>query len=213
MTDGVIIIGAGGHARVLADALRESGFTLIGFTDAAQSEHGRRIDNVVVIGGDEILGRYSREQTVLVNGVGSVGAPDTRRAVQERLTSAGWRFISVVHPRATVSRAAHIEEGAQIMAGAVIQAGARIGGATIVNTAASVDHDCEIGAYCHIAPGAVLSGGVRLGEGCHIGAGAVIIQGLHIGAASMIGAGAVVVDSHPPGSRLLGVPARPKVGK
>jgi len=94
------------------------------------------------------------------------------------------------------------------MAGAVVQAGCRIGENVIVNTRASIDHDCDIEAHAHVAPGAVLSGCVHVGERAHIGAGATVIQGLTIGAGAIVGAGAVVVDGIPDGVTVVGVPAR-----
>lgn len=211
MSRDVIVVGAGGHARVVAEAVVASGLHVLGFTDPDASRHGLMIDQHPVLGGDEILERYSKAAVALVNGIGSIGIPTGRRALHERLVAAGWSFARTVHPRAIVSPGARIEEGAQIMAGAVVQTGAVVGAGCIVNTAASVDHDCVLGAHCHVAPGAVLSGGVILGECCHIGVGAIIIQGITLGANTLVGAGAVVVRNHPAASRLLGIPAQSSI--
>lgn len=209
MSVSAIVIGAGGHARVIADALVANDVRVLGFTELDASRHGTYLDGHPILGGDEILSRYSNEKVVLANGIGSVGAPVVRRAVHERLSRTGWRFVSVIHPRATVSPAALIKEGVQVMAGAVIQAGSTVCEGSIVNTSAVVDHDCILGAHCHIAPGAVLSGGVVLGDGCHVGAGAVVIQSIVLGPNTIVGAGAVVVRSFSAGSALLiGIPAR-----
>jgi sugar O-acyltransferase (sialic acid O-acetyltransferase NeuD family) len=206
----VIIIGAGGHARVVAEAAAASGMRVLGFTDRDSSRHGLLIDQRPVLGGDEILREYGKDEIMLVNGVGSIGIPTARRGLHERMSAAGWRFACVIHPRAIVSSAARVADGAQVMAGAIIQVGAVVGAGSIVNTAASVDHDCVLGAHCHVAPGAVLSGGVTLADCCHVGVGAVIAQGITLGAATLVGAGAVVVRNHPAGSTLVGVPAEPK---
>jgi len=206
----VIVIGAGGHARVIADTLRAMHNRVLGFTDVDARRHGETIDGIPVLGGDEVLGAYSNESTYLANGVGSIGIPTRRREIHGRLTAAGWRFFAVVHPGATVSPLAGIEAGAQVMAGAVVQPGVIVGCNSIINTGALVDHECVLGAHSHIAPGAVLSGNVTLGECCHVGTGAVIIQGVVLGPNTVVGAGAVVVRSHPGGSTLIGVPAREK---
>ena len=206
----VIVIGAGGHGRVVADALRAAGRELLGFTDADSTRQGTRLDGLLVLGGDEVLATHNVENVVLANGVGSIGVPTRRRAVHEALAADGWRFTTVLHPRATVSPHALLEEGAQVMAGAVVQPGAVIGVGSIVNTGALVDHDCVLGAHCHVAPGATLSGQVHLGAECHVGTGAVIVQGVRLGARTLVGAGAVVVSDYPGEVTLMGVPARAK---
>jgi sugar O-acyltransferase (sialic acid O-acetyltransferase NeuD family) len=208
LSHAVIIVGAGGHARVVAEAIEANGVQVLGFTDTDPSRHGMLIDHRPVLGGDEILGEYSKDDIMLANGLGSTDIPVLRRALHERLAALGWKLLHIVHPRAIISRTALIEDGAQIMAGAVIQAGVSVGMGTIVNTGAIVDHDCVLGAHCHVAPGAVLSGGVKLGDCCHVGAGSVIIQGIRLGANTLVAAGAVVVRDHPAGSRLIGTPAR-----
>jgi UDP-perosamine 4-acetyltransferase len=204
----VIIVGAGGHGRVVADALRAAGFEVLGFTDPAESLHGALIDGLAVLGGDGVLDPYRLSGLELANGIGSVRVPDQRRAVQEGLAKAGWRFATVIHPGATVSPSARLESGVQVMAGAVVQPGAVLGTGSIVNTGAIVEHDCVVGSFCHVASGATLSGSVHLGAECHVGAGAVVIQGVRIGPRAVIGAGAVVIRDHPGSATLLGVPAR-----
>lgn len=210
MTLDVIVVGAGGHARVVAEAATASGLHVLGFTDLDHSRHGSRVGEWPVLGGDEILADYRCDEVMLINGLGSVDVPVLRRALHDRLAAVGWTFPYIVHPRAIVSPTARLADGVQIMAGAIVQAGAVIGAGCIVNTAASVDHDCVLGVHCHVAPGAVLSGGVTLGDCCHVGTGATIIQGITIGANSLVAAGAVVVSDHPADSRLVGSPARAK---
>lgn len=204
----LIIVGAGGHGRVLADALRVAGACVLGFTDSDANLQAATVDGLSVLGTDEVLAGFSVDEVVLVNGVGSAGLPTARRALGERLRAEGWRFGTVVHPKAIVAEGAVLEEGAQVMAGAVVQPGARIGRNAVVNTGAVVDHDCEIGAYVHVAPGATLSGGVVVGEDSHVGTGAVVVQGVRLGPRTMVAAGAVVVRSDAGGATLMGVPAR-----
>lgn len=207
--NGVLVIGAGGHGRVVADAARAAGMRVIGFTDRDASLRGKRVDGVEVLGDDEALSAFDPRGVGLLNGVGTTGEASARRKLHERLANRGWTLASVVHPRATLGAGVELGAGVQVMAGAIVQPGARLGDGTIINTGAVVDHDCRIGAHCHVAPGAVLSGGVTLGEECHVGTGAVLIQGVILGARCLIGAGAVVTRTHGDDLKLIGVPARP----
>ena len=207
-----IVLGAGGHARVLIDALLLQGVFVESVLDADSAKHGTVIFGVQVRGGDGLLSGRETGSCRLVNGLGSVHQPHLRQSVHERFSSLGYLFATVVHPSAIVSPNAELELGVQVMAGAVVQAGVRIGCGSIINTSSSVDHDCVIGAHCHIAPGAVLSGQVLIGPGSHVGAGAVVIQGVHIGAGCVVGAGAVVLRAVPDGATVAGVPAIRKGG-
>lgn len=204
----VIVLGAGGHGRVVAEALREGGVEIVGFTDPSDSSDVGAIDGMPILGGDEVLIGYSKNDVVLANGIGSIGAPGLRRRIQSELAQAGWRFATVVHPRAVLSKSVELGVGAQVMAGAVVQAGTVVGDGCIINSGAIVDHDCWIGAFCHVASGATLSGGVQIAEESHIGAGATIIQGVTISRATVVGAGAVVVRNHLSGGTIVGVPAK-----
>jgi UDP-perosamine 4-acetyltransferase len=188
----VIVIGAGGHARVVIDALRRTGAAVLGVCDPGLASGSPGPLGVVCLGGDEALERHDKTRVLLANGIGSVGDPGRRIAAYRRLTDAGWRFASVIHPAAIVAPDCIIEAGTQVMAGAILQSGTRIGQNAIVNTAASVDHDCSIGDHVHIAPGATLCGNVTIGTATHIGSGAVVVQGVRIGSRSLIGAGVIV---------------------
>jgi sugar O-acyltransferase (sialic acid O-acetyltransferase NeuD family) len=208
MNEPVIIIGAGGHAAVLVDALLEAGVDVLGLTDADPRQRGAELLGCRILGGDDALAGYAPDEVRLVNGIGSTGDSRARRAAQVRLEQAGWRFTGVRHPRAVVSRTAQLDVTVQVMAGAVIQPRARTALGCIVNTGAVVEHDVELGEYVHVAPGAVICGTVRIAERCHVGAGAVIRQGLSVGADTLVAAGAVVVADHAGGGVLAGVPAR-----
>jgi UDP-perosamine 4-acetyltransferase len=204
----LILIGAGGHARVLLDALELIGAKVIGLLDADAGLAGKQVMGYPVLGGDDVLRGHAPGSIELVNAIGSVDSMQLRKSIYEKLRRTGHVFASVVHPRATVSRHAVAAAGLQVMAGAVVQAGARLGEDTIVNTGATVDHDCVVGAHVHIAPGVTLSGNVQIGEETHVGAGATVIQGVRIGARCMVAAGAVVVDDVRDGTRVKGLPAK-----
>ncbi|MGH8048874.1 MAG: acetyltransferase [Chthoniobacterales bacterium] len=205
MAASIIILGLGGHARVVADTCAASGWTILGFVGPQSDARTLELFGADHLGGDEVL---SGTESELANGLGSVGPGAPRIEIYQRLCAAGHRFATLVHPRSIVASSVRIGRGAQIFAGSVIQPGCEIGENAILNTRCSVDHDCVIGAHCHIAPGAVLSGGVELGEDVHVGTGAVIIQGITIGAGAMIAAGAVVTKNVEAGCRVAGVPAR-----
>ena len=207
----IVIVGAGGHAAVLADALLAAGRRLLGFVDADASRHGRTLCGLPVLGDDSVLDAHTPSTLALVNGIGGVGgagAEPLRRRVQQRLALRGWHFADVRHPCAIVSPFASIGTGTQLLAASVVQPGADIGEGSIVNTAAVIEHDVTLGAWSHVAPRALVCGDATIGAHCHIGAGAVVRQGLRLGDNTVIGAGAVVVADFAGGGVLIGVPAR-----
>lgn len=204
----VIILGCGGHAKVLIEALRLMKVPIAGVVDANPGLNGRSFFGIPIIGGDGDVLRRAPETVLLVNGVGSVRQPERRTALFENFQQKGYRFQTIVHPSVVICSDTRVEEGAQIMAGAIIQPGVRVGSNAIVNTRATVDHDCIIGQHAHLAPGVTLSGGVTVGNRAHIGTGATIIQGITIGIGSLVAAGAVVTADVPDGVTVMGVPAR-----
>ena len=204
----VIIIGAGGHARVLISTLKVLRCEIIGILHPDTSLIGDYIAGIRVLGNDDKLRDYAPDTIELVNGLGSVSLPEKRKDIYMKFKKNGYSFASVIHPSAIVVDDVKIGEGVQIMAGAILQSGCLIGDNAIINTGAIVDHDCKIGAHVHIAPGSVISGSVEIEEMVHIGAGATIIQGVKIGDSAVIGAGAVVIDNVPSNNMFVGVPAR-----
>jgi len=211
MMQPVIILGAGGHARVLVDILRIDGREIIGVLDNKRILDGKEFLKLSILGDDDFLlvsNNYLPEDVELVNGIGSVNIPVRRKEVFIKFKQKKYVFATLVHAKAIIARDVCIGEGSQIMAGAILQSGSCIGENVIINTGASLDHDCIIGAHVHIAPGAVISGGVVVGEQTHIGVGAVIIQGVNIGKNVVIGASALVLRDIPDGITIVGVPGK-----
>jgi sugar O-acyltransferase (sialic acid O-acetyltransferase NeuD family) len=207
----IIIIGAGGHASVVADALIASGQRIIGFVDVDVTLHGQQICGFPVLGGDEALARFDINHVGLANGIGGTKGECLRYAVQKKLEATGWRFLSVQHPSAVISPYAQLGAGTQLMAHCVVQPRAQIAVGCIVNTAAVVEHDVEIGEFVHVSSNATLCGNVKVGSHSHIGASAVVLQGVCLGESIVVGAGAVVTNSHDGKRTLVGMPARPVI--
>ncbi|MGJ3259923.1 MAG: acetyltransferase [Rhodospirillales bacterium] len=204
----VIIIGAGGHGKVVAGLLQAAGAKVIGLTDNDTALHGGEVLGYPVLGGDSVIDGHAPDMVELTVGVGSTAPGSSRKKIYDGFAARGYRFRTCIHPAAWVSADAELGDGTQVMAGAVIQPGCAIGENAIINTRASIDHDCHIGAHAHIAPGAVLGGEVSVGVSTHVGIGATVIEDLTIGAGAMIAAGACVVADVGDGTCVAGVPAR-----
>lgn len=203
----LVLLGSGGHAKVLLSTLLQNGSRVIGFADPDRSH--KQLLGVPYLGDDEAVLAHDAAEVMLVNGVGSAGSIANRLRVYEYFRTRGYVFASVVHSTAIIAPEGELSEGVQIMAGAILQPGCVVQEDCIVNTGARVDHDCIIGAHAHVAPGAVLSGGVQVGARAHVGAGATVIQNVKIGDGAIVGAGAVVLCDVPASFTVVGVPARP----
>jgi sugar O-acyltransferase (sialic acid O-acetyltransferase NeuD family) len=201
----VILIGGGGHAKVLISTLILQGRRVLGFVDPKPSLPS--LLGIAHLGDDDMVFVYEPDQVLLVNGVGSTDSTVLRRTIYEKFRERQYIFETIIHPSAIIAPEVHIGNGVQVMAGAVVQPGSHLGANVIINTGAQVDHDCLIDAHAHIAPGVTLSGNVHVGIGAHIGTGACIIQHITINAASIVGAGAVVIRDVPAGVTVVGVPA------
>jgi sugar O-acyltransferase (sialic acid O-acetyltransferase NeuD family) len=204
----VIVLGAGGHARVLIDALQELGTEIMGLTDPDKTLWGQTLMDVDILGPDEKIFDIHPERILLVNALGSTKSTRARQELFETWQQRSYSFATVVHPKAVLAKSVQLAEGVQILAGAVINPNTKIGANTIVNTGAIVEHDCIIGDHVHLAPGARVAGNVTIGKAAHIGIGSTIIQGLTLGENCLVAAGAVVVRSVPDKAVVMGVPGK-----
>lgn len=202
-TETVHVLGAGGHGRVVIDALQLLGYSpqVIHVRDDRQDFHGTTMLGCLVEA--PIL-----PPRVLVGWVhAAVGSATIRQRLLERSGLPAERWLTIVHPRAYVASSASLGPAVIVTAQSVVGPCACVDAGVIVNHAAIVDHDCYVGAFSHIAPGASLGGGVYVGSGVLIGAGARVLPGVHIGDGAVVGAGAVVLTDVPPGQTWAGVPA------
>jgi sugar O-acyltransferase (sialic acid O-acetyltransferase NeuD family) len=209
-SDSLILLGGGGHGRVLIAALLASGRKkdVIGIIDPMAAKLGSKVAEIPVLGKEEKLDfDYPPTQVKLLNGVGSVGSTAKRSEVYNKFLQDDYKFAAVIHPTAYIADDVVVGSGVQIMAGVVIQTGCIIGDNVLINSGVVIEHDTKIADHAHIATGAVLAGGVEVGVGAHIGCGATIIQGVVVGAKSVVGAGSVVLENVPQGVVVVGVPA------
>jgi UDP-perosamine 4-acetyltransferase len=206
----IVVLGAGGHARVLIDCLNQDpGISVHAVLDSNPDFWGTMCLDVPVRGGDDQLEKLAREGvTFFVVGVGGAGDTRPRQRIFERAVAYSLKPWTVVHPRAICSTRARIGPGCQLFPGSIVNAGAELGLNVIVNTGAIVEHDCRIGDHVHVATGARLSGAVQVGDGAHVGAGSVVRQSIVIGPGALIGAGAVVVRDVGRDQVVAGNPAR-----
>ena len=202
----IVVLGAGGHAKVLIAAIRACGqFEIVGVIDR-RPERAGDLPDLPFLGDDSVLFQRRIELDSVAIGVGAPTVGDERPALFRRLKACGYTVATVIHPSAVVASEV-IGEGTQIMARAVVQPAAAIGENCIINTAAVVEHDCCVEAHAHIAPGAILGGGVVVGWGALVGLGARVLPGVRVGSRATVGAGAVVTRGVPIGATVVGVPA------
>lgn len=190
-----ILLGAGGHAKVVLDLALIKDAEVLGVCDPklfkAEVENWNGLN---VLGSDDYLLNHKPEDCYLLNGIGMLPGSTIRRDVYTKLVGAGFFFPVLIHPSACVSKKAVIHSGAQVMAGTVVQAFAIIGENSIVNTRSSVDHDSIIGSHCHIAPGTTICGGVTVGDYTFVGAGTTVLQGKLVSSDKIIKAGSLITQ-------------------
>lgn len=206
-----VVLGAGGHAKVVIDALREMPDVVIaGLLAGEPTCGGAQVLGVPVLGDDGLLpGLVADGITHFAVGIGGIGPNLLRERLFEQAIAAGLQPFSVVHPSSVISSNAVLEDGVQVFAGAVVNPGARLGRGCIINTGVIVEHDAVVEAFAHLASGCRVAGQVVVGRHAFLGAGATVIQQLTVGASALIGAGAVVIRDVPAHAQVVGVPAKP----
>ena len=192
-----VFIGAGGHARVLANVIESNHAELVAVFD---SNPGK-----TALDGVKNEGAYQRDKHPNAEIIIAIGENVIRERISQEIKH---KVGQAIHAAAIVDRLVNLAEGVQIIQGAIVNRGASIGKHTIVNTNATVDHDCEIGDFVHIAPGATLCGGIKVGKGTLIGANATVLPNCTIGKNVIVGAGAVVTTDLPDNVIVAGVPAK-----
>ncbi len=199
----IVIVGASGHGKVIADIALLNGYDEVLFLD----------DNpaVKIVGEYVVVGSSSEVDSFIDDGydfIVAIGNAAIRERIQNNLLAKCAKVVTLIHPSASVAYDVEIGVGAVVMAGAVINSGSVIGSGCIVNTCSSVDHDCVVGDFSHVSVGAHTAGTVHMGDRCWLGIGAVISNNINVCDDVMIGAGAVVVKDISETGVYVGVPAR-----
>ena len=182
-----IILGSGGHAKVLMEIIDKREI-LLGYVSPEQNDFFNS-RGVNYLGKDDEILRHNPEEIQLINGLGSLPEYTLRWELDNFFSQRNYVFKTIIHPKSIIADDLIVEEGVQIMAGCIIQPGVKIKRGSIINTGASIDHDCLIGRFCHLAPGVTLSGNVKIGDYVHVGTGANVIQSISISHKAVIPAG------------------------
>lgn len=199
----ILIIGAGGHGKVIADIALRQGVEDLGFLDDKPANVGGKVFSIPILGLSSQWSDFKCEGIIV-----GVGDNLIRRQIVQRAEQYGMPpWVTLAHPNSVFAHSAKIGLGTVLMAGAIVNADTEIGGHCILNTGATVDHDCILGHYVHVAPGANIAGGVCVGDGALLGIGCVVLPGIKVGEGAIIGAGAVVVNDVPAYTTAMGVPA------
>jgi len=206
MPEKLVIFGAGGHAKVVIDAIEMAGHHEVAFlADADDARIGTRLKGYQVC--SEQVG-LAAAKSGMAQAFVAIGHNEARKRIAHRAQECGFILATIVHPAAVVSLRAVLGCGTLVMPGSVVNADAVVGANVIINTGAIIEHDCWIGDNTHIAPGATVCGGVEIGHDALIGAGATILPGLKVGARATVAAGAVVLSDVPNDATAKGIPAR-----
>lgn len=192
----LIIIGASGHGKVIADIAVKNNYDHIFFLDDNEE--------IIECASFPVIGRTNEASDIDGDKIVAIGNAEIRKRIQEKLEN----LVTLIHPTAVISRRVEIGEGTVVMAGAVVNSDVVIGKGCIINTGASVDHDCKIGDYSHVSVGAHVAGTVEIGNKTWIGAGATVINDISICSDCIVGAGAVVVENLDKQGTYVGIPAK-----
>ncbi|RTR05332.1 NeuD/PglB/VioB family sugar acetyltransferase [Halomonas nitroreducens] len=201
-----LVIGGGGHARVLIYTLKALGHDVRGYT--ALADEGELVQTPYLGNDDVLASLHVMLPSCAALGVGKTVIESERLALFEKIQAVGIRLPPVVSAGALCHAGVCLGDGTVVLDGAVVVVGSQLGRACIINTNATVDHDCVLGDDVHVAPGATLSGGVEVGDHCMIGTGANLIHAVRVCADCMIGAGATVIQDITAPGVYVGIPAR-----
>jgi sugar O-acyltransferase (sialic acid O-acetyltransferase NeuD family) len=204
--DTLVVFGAGGHGKVVADAALCAGLgPVAGFVAEGPAPDVGPL-GLRFLGGPAWLEREALERRCAV--VLGVGDNAARERIADECIARGIALVTVVHPSAVVAVSALLEAGCVVLARAVVNPDASVGAGAIVNSGAIVEHDVRVGAFAHLSPGVSTGGRARIGERAHVGVGAVVLPGIAVGSDTIVGAGAVVTRDLAEGVVAWGVPAR-----
>ncbi|TMS92573.1 pilus assembly protein [Pseudoalteromonas sp. S201] len=199
-----LIIGGGGHAAALAEILIKQKKRIIGVVSPELTAGNILFENIELFLNDEDILKFRPEDILLVNGIGSMPYKSLREDVYNRFKKLGYEFATVIADSALVSDYSTLKCGVQVMNNCVVNIGSKVGENTIINTSTSIDHDCIIGAHCHLAPGTTLSGQVVIENNVHVATGVNVINNITIGHNTIIGVGANIIKAIPANSIVYG---------
>ncbi|WP_404417418.1 acetyltransferase [Marinospirillum sp.] len=204
MSRPVILLGAGGHAKVVLEILRQIKQPVLGVIDPRlKQNHIKEWQGLPILGDDSDVSLYPTDKIFLANGIGSLPGQTLRCSVYRQFKSSGYTFITLVHPTAIIAEDITLAEGVQIMAGCILGTDVQIDENTLINTGTQLDHDCKVGKHCHLAPAVVLCGNVQVEDGCHLGPSSCVVQGCHLGQGAVLGAGSTLLCDLPKGHKYL----------
>lgn len=189
---GLILIGAGGHARSCIDVIEQQGqYQIAGLVGLPEQRHTQQL-GYAVIASDDALDELAKSYQYALITIGQIRTAEHRLRLYQQAAQCGFQLPVIIAPTAHVSRHAAIRAGSIVMHGAIVNAGARVGNNCIINTRALIEHDTNVEDHCHISTGAILNGDVTVGAGSFIGSGCVIKEGVAIGKGCLVGMGHTV---------------------
>ena len=193
----LVIIGAGGHASVLLDILKQQKRNIIAYVSPETAANKGLFAGIKHLQKDEDISQFTPEQIELINGIGHMPKSQLRAKIYQKFSNLGYQFSGVIADSAIISSKATVASCAQVLAGAIVQVGCVIGANSIINTGAIIEHDTLIEANVHMAPKTLVCGTSKIGQACFVGAGATIINNINVGEHSVIAAGTCIVKNMP----------------
>ena len=201
----VILLGGGGHCKVVIDTLRTLEIIPIGIVDDDDTSHGKEIMGIPVLGKiDELNDYVGKVEYAII----TITDPHARQLIGERCYEISMEVSGFAHPSTYISSFAKVSPKAQLCSGSIINPSSVVEDHAIINTGAIIEHDVAIGKYSHIAPGVKVLGGAEIKEKCLIGASATVLPNISVGKGAVVGAGAVVIRNVEDNSKYVGIPAK-----